>query len=240
MLYSIIPPTLVVLSLAGIVVFLAKKAPQVAKLEDGEEAEEKLGMTDGKSGFFRKLSDGMKNIGAWVGQLFLGLFEKLANGAKTSISKLEAKSKSLNESIRKNKLKKGEVGETGVENNADTDIMDRIREYHPEKRSDKKHKKEKEIVARDEEEIVRPTVSERVTRPRMKAEMKDRLEDLLIERIAANPKDVEAYERLGEYYMEIDSLVDAKECFKQVIKLDPKNGNVKYRMRRLETMMHKR
>ncbi len=67
--------------------------------------------------------------------------------------------------------------------------------------------------------------------------MKDRLEELLIERIAANPKDLEAYERLGQYYMEIKGYTDAKECFKQVIKLDPGNRNAKYRLKRLETLL---
>ena len=37
--------------------------------------------------------------------------------------------------------------------------------------------------------------------------------------------------------MEIKSYEFAKECFKQVIKLDPLNRNVKYKMRRLEHLL---
>jgi len=39
---------------------------------------------------------------------------------------------------------------------------------------------------------------------------------------------------LGEYYMEIKSYTDAKECLKQVLKLNPSDRNAKYKMRRLE------
>jgi tetratricopeptide (TPR) repeat protein len=130
----------------------------------------------------------------------------------------------------------------------DDEVAEKIDQYQPKKKSYlagmkkalKKEVLDEQASADQEEKIIKPMVSDRVVNPSSRAEMKDRLEGLLIERIAANPKDVEAYERLGEYYMEIDSLNDAKECFKQVLKLDPKNRNVKYRMRILETMIHQK
>ena len=78
-------------------------------------------------------------------------------------------------------------------------------------------------------------VSEKVAKP--KTEIKDRLEELLIERIAANPKDIEAYERLGQYYMEIENYEFGKECFKQVVKLSPTNRNAKYALKKLERLL---
>jgi tetratricopeptide (TPR) repeat protein len=92
-------------------------------------------------------------------------------------------------------------------------------------------------TALNEERVAKPIISDNVTVPRRRTEIKDRLEELLIERIAVNPKDIEAYERLGEYYMEIKSYIDAKECFKQVIKLNPSDRNAKYRMKRLENIL---
>ena len=86
-----------------------------------------------------------------------------------------------------------------------------------------------------EEKPVKPMVSEKVATP--KTEIRDRLEELLIERIAANPKDIEAYERLGEYYLEIENFEFAKECFKQVIRLNPSNRNVRYKMKKLERLL---
>ena len=46
MIYSLIPPILIVVSLAGIVIFLIKKAPQVASLED---VSAERGLTEKKS-----------------------------------------------------------------------------------------------------------------------------------------------------------------------------------------------
>ena len=69
---------------------------------------------------------------------------------------------------------------------------------------------------------------------------KEQLEAILIERIVTNPKDVEAYERLGDYYLEQESLTDAKECYRQVLKLSPVNRLVKIKIRRLERVLEKR
>lgn len=79
----------------------------------------------------------------------------------------------------------------------------------------------------------RPMISDEVTLPQKKDE-KDRYEQVLIERIALNPRDVEAYERLGDYYMENGNLSDAKECFKQVLRLSPLSRRARFRMRRVE------
>ncbi len=72
------------------------------------------------------------------------------------------------------------------------------------------------------------------------AEAKGQLEELLIERIISNPRDIEAYERLGDYYLERDNYVDAKECYRQVLKLSPVNRLVKIKIRRLERILEKR
>jgi tetratricopeptide (TPR) repeat protein len=229
-----------------------KKAPQIARLSDEEALDRELAVKLAEAGFFRRIIIHIKSI-SWhdIKHLVLVISEKVTRQARLLFVKLESKSRDLNTSIRKtkNKHKTGydNMREEGMENMENDDIINKINNYQP---ADKKEyfAELKKTVAQDqlvnkkevETKIIRPTVSDRVVTPKARVEMKDRLEDLLIERIAANPKDTEAYERLGEYYMEIDSLQDAKECFKQVLKLDPKNANVKYRMRRLETIMHKR
>jgi tetratricopeptide (TPR) repeat protein len=97
----------------------------------------------------------------------------------------------------------------------------------------------RKIESEEPEKEIRPIISEKLVSPRPRTEMRDRLEELLIERIALNPKDIEAYERLGEYYLEIKSYDDSKECFKQVLKLNPQDRNAKYRMKRLENLLAK-
>ena len=66
-----------------------------------------------------------------------------------------------------------------------------------------------------------PMVTEAITQPEMSRQ--DLLEEELINRIATHPQDIEAYERLGDYYAERDARSDAMECFKQVLKLSPGN-----------------
>jgi tetratricopeptide (TPR) repeat protein len=85
----------------------------------------------------------------------------------------------------------------------------------------------------------RPMISDEVTLPQKKGE-KDKYEQVLIERIALNPKDIEAYERLGDYYMDNENLDDAKECFKQVLRLSPLSRRARFRMRRIEKNLSRR
>ena len=59
----------------------------------------------------------------------------------------------------------------------------------------------------------------------------------LIGRIAADPKDFSAYEALGDYYLEIGNIKDAKECYRQVLRLSPTHRMVKIKIRRLEKLL---
>lgn len=94
------------------------------------------------------------------------------------------------------------------------------------------------VVESDREERMktRPMISDEITLPQ-KREEKNEYEQVLIERIALNPRDIEAYERLGDYYLEGGSLDDAKECFKQVLRLSPLSRRARFRMRRVEKML---
>jgi len=66
---------------------------------------------------------------------------------------------------------------------------------------------------------------------------KNKFENILIKRIAINPKDIEAYERLGDYYLENENYQDSIECFRQVLKLSPLNYKARLRIRRLEKLI---
>lgn len=90
-----------------------------------------------------------------------------------------------------------------------------------------------------ETEEPRPMVSESVTRPEVVRRIsRDALrEERLIGRIAANPKDFTAYEDLGDYYLEVGNITDAKECYRQVLKLSPVHRMVKIKIRRLEKLL---
>ena len=89
--------------------------------------------------------------------------------------------------------------------------------------------------------VSRPMVSETATHPErvQKKIIKGNhlREEDYIARIAANPKDFAAYEGLGDYYLEIDNVKDAKECYRQVLKLSPVQRMVKIKIRRLEKIL---
>ena len=89
---------------------------------------------------------------------------------------------------------------------------------------------------------LKPMVSEQAVRPdRLKRKAAERpAEEELIARIATNPKDYTAYEALGDFYMERGSIQDAKECYKQVLKLSPVQRLVKIKIRRLERLLSQR
>jgi hypothetical protein len=62
-------------------------------------------------------------------------------------------------------------------------------------------------------------------------------EEALIHRIAENPKDVEAYRELGDYYLSTGNIKDAKDSFKMVLKLRPRDLKAKSSLREIEMKM---
>jgi hypothetical protein len=243
MLYSILPPIIVILSFIGVVIFLLKKAHRVADLRElnrGEMQESDLE----NAGFLKRVSS---KIGFFFrSKLKIWLFaflEKTTRKFSMLFLKLESSFSRISSRMREKKNnEKNEIGtveekkeeKKGIEEEKNRSynfsyLRKKIREKPAEE-------KESEIIF-EEEKPVKPMISDKVVSPRGRSEIKDILEDVLIERIAVNPKDVEAYERLGEYYMEIGNYEHAKECLKQVIKLNPANRNAKYKMKRLERLI---
>lgn len=230
MTYSIIPPILVVLSVIGIILFLMKKAPKIATLRE-------------KNDFTSRLSEKPQN-GSVKGLVskdkYLLVMEKMTRRFKIGLIKMEKKFSTWNESIRKKRKENGttqkeESGREAEIINTQPDVPTNIAINANSNGDDIIIKRRANMLG--SEKPIRPIVSEKMAPPKVKVEIKDRLEKLLIERIAANPKDIEAYERLGEYYFEIGNLEYSKDCFKQVIKLDPGNINAKSKMRRLENLL---
>jgi tetratricopeptide (TPR) repeat protein len=235
MLYSIIPPIFVVLSLVGIIIFLVKKAPRVASLNRDEFGTgSEIDLREG--GILNRGAQRVKKINWKAGErASLAVLEKAMKLLRFVFLKPGAIFSRWWVSIKNRR--KSKIAEHVIEEQskaADEDIINRIKSYVPEKKIIVK-KTSLAVNFPEEENPVKPMISEKVAKP--KTEIRDRLEELLIERIAANPRDIEAYERLGEYYMEIENFEFAKECFKQVIKLSPANRNAKYRMKKLERLL---
>lgn len=185
-----------------------------------------------KGGMFRSAGEKIRRI-RWYNALhtLVVILERLTRRIKHSFLNMESALRIWKKRIYRKKTQESSEQDTP----ADKNIFEKLKDYNLGKTRSLTEEEQ------DEEEI-RPMISDEIVSPEPKSEVaaKDRLEELLIDRIAVNPKDTEAYERLGEYYMEIKSYEFAKECFKQVMKLDPLNRKVKYQMRRLENLLSKR
>ena len=273
MLYSIIPPIIIILCLTGIIMLLVKKSKQVAAMAPEELAEKEILSEVGLGG---KIKERLGRV-RWddAKHSLLGILEKITRKTRMIFLKMESRCGSWSTNIRNKRRIRTEEKIRTLERIEENSIIKKIENYKkeevPKEKAEaykfeekiddgkKKTSVEKEnwtgkIFTRrsiafsrplknpdfkDEERQVKPIISEKIVAPHSKVEMRDRLEELLIERIALNPKDIEAYERLGEYYLEIKSYADSKECFKQVLKLNPQDRNAKYRMKRLENLLAK-
>lgn len=236
MLYTLLPPILVVLSLIGIIVFLLKKAHRVAGVAGSDR---KVALDNSE----RRVSaggvdDGHDGIGGAVKAKFLVSLEKMIRKIRLMFLKLENVFKAWSESLKEKRKERSEnIAKKEEIRDKQQDAIEKINNYAPEKKAFNERLFRRKPVLPEEEKIIRPLIKEGYQRPREVVETKNQLEKILIERIAANPKDTEAYERLGEYYFEIENYDHSKECYKQVMKLNPRNIGVRSRMKKLERLL---
>lgn len=240
MFYTILPPILVILSLVGIIVFLVKKYSKIKKALQDDLAET-LRKEKAIAENFPEDIAGENKKGNWkkAENVFLIILEKTVRRLKTFFLKMEVYFSNWSAKIR-NRRNGGTAvqGENNLEVSKENEILEKINDYKTKNIQRNDYAKKEELkISIPVERIAEPMISKKVALPKAKVGIKNKLEELLIERVAANPKDIEAYERLGEYYMEIENYSDAKECFKQVMKLNPANRNVKYKIRRLERLL---
>lgn len=230
MLYSIIPPILIVVSLIGIIVLLMKKAPDLAILEEYED--------EASQGFLKRVLNKKK-----VSNKLLLILEKITRKIKLMFLKLENVFSAWGDSIKKKRhMKENEGRSFSISERKEilsNDSDDESREFFQRRKSRIKPRVAVSDDVAESERIERDSLRKKAESEKKILEKKDLFEKILIERIAANPKDVEAYERLGEYYFEIENWNYSKECFKQVVKLSPQNRGVKMKMRKLERLLSK-
>jgi hypothetical protein len=232
MLYYILPPIVIVISLAILISFLFRKVAQIPS--------EELLNNDQEAGVLRAK---MKVAPTVVGHFTLRILERMMHKFKLMSLKFHNISNEWFHSIRR----KREKGMKAMENARRFEEQQRVRQEQELEQSEVKiTRPEVSIEASEEEELViqrqrkvlpkRPMLRGDIVRPdkEVKVERKEQLEDVLIKRIAINPKDIEAYERLGDYYMEQLNLLDALECYKQVLKLSPVNYKAKSKIRKIE------
>jgi tetratricopeptide (TPR) repeat protein len=225
MLNYIIPPIIIVLSLAALVVFLFRKSAKIPEeLISKEKLKDARDNRPDKKKLFR------------FTQLILRLTEKGMQYSKLFSLKFYNKTDNWFHSLKEKREKRSEIG-TGMPqtfNNPEppkpyqeTIIINKQREI----------KVDHVIVKQEDEVEIEPMISKEVVHPDPRAGAKNEFERALIERIAFNPRDIEAYERLGDYYIEVGNLNDSLACFEEVLKLSPVNRRIKIKVRRLQKIV---
>lgn len=245
MWYLVVPPIVVVLSLSFLLWYLSRKGddPVIAErvLEsEGEQAKISFPRTK---------------------EFFLKILEKSGQHFKVSSLRMHNALHRFTQSVRASRVKvhtslssDDEAPVTPV-----TQVIPDVKESTPIQVTTSAEPKEERSLEypilrkdrnvskvsseeRKEEVLPRPMVSEVATHP----EKRKRLfrpnavrEEALIARIARDPKDFTAYEELGDYYLEMENIKDAKECYRQVLKLSPVHRMVKIKIRRLEKLLTK-
>jgi len=228
MLYLIIPPAVIIISLALLLFFLSRKISNFSDEESAELSKESQQAKIAerlKKLSFSKASAFTFSFLEIITQWFKVLFLKSHNIADKCFRSIkERKIKNGFNSPQKKFSKKKAAGKF-----IPRGLLMR-----------KKIKKAVRSNGKISDTNNYPMVSKEAAQPenfRGQPIIKNKLEKILIERIAVNPRDLEAYERLGDYYIERQNFKDALECYRQVLKLSPVNYKARVKIRKLEKVL---
>ncbi len=252
MWYLVVPPIVVVLSLFFLLWYLSKKGSEPAiaeKVREDEEHQEKISFPRTKEFFLKMLEK--------FGQRFKVASLRAHNTLHDFTQSVRASRARVHTGLVAGKTPHNEGKEEvsdeqiaapvfqtespdSVETSLESPIFRRGRgnAFAP---SSFPSSSAPQVSPQEEkkEEIPRPMVSEVATHPEKKKRIRPNVlrEENLISRIARDPKDFTAYEELGDYYLEMENIKDAKECYRQVLKLSPVHRMVKIKIRRLEKLL---
>lgn len=241
-LYFILPPVVIVISLALIIFLISRRSLDIAKeIEIGEAAEiesSRISM-EVKSHWLRFLEK--------IAHIFKVLSLKTHNWTEQRLAFIKSKKNKIESDLDKKDFEENGLGgivkhndeilAENIEKEASKEIINSMDVVVANNKSNairrifsRNNKKEESYDSSDvhEERIM---VSKEVVYPE---EKREELESLLVERIASDPRDIEAYERLGDYYISQGNKTDAESCYKQVLKLNPQSLSVRNKLSRFK------
>jgi len=226
MLYYILPPFIIILSVGALIMFLFRKMENIP-------AEEIIAPKLEKPSIER-----MKALQSSLSQFGLRILERMMHRLKLLSLKFHNASNELFHSIREKREKRIKLDEEKKQQQqqqeaqaiqlASEDILTATEKDRP---------RVKEPVLPASQLDLKNTRMGAAMMRRAKPKANEKLEEVLIKRIAVNPRDIEAYERLGDYYLERENHSDSLECFRQVLKLSPAHYKAKTRIRKLEGLL---
>lgn len=232
MLYLIIPPIVIIVSLVLLLLILSRRAPEISKAEMSRSGERIAGGNAIKKERFISFSK--------ISRTSLYFIEKATQSFKVLFLRFYNLFNKWSRFAREKRRKNGFVEKQNFPERPSNEKIEDVFVKKVEKMEVDEKKKTIDVSLEDveiSEEKGQPMISKIATQPEYYMASKNKFEEILVERIASDPRDLEAYERLGDYYMERKNYQDAKECYKQVLKLSPVNRKTRIKMRKLERIL---
>jgi tetratricopeptide (TPR) repeat protein len=229
MFWIYIPPIILVAALTALVIILGKKSGDLKKIKA-----------------FRFRSETSDQQNTWktrlksVGAKTLHLLEKILDFIKIIFKKTEqiVSGWAAKLRARRNGKKIEAILPEEIANNPDeTKIIQEIEKTEQISANLSKSSEDPRQIGSGV--IVRKKIiDEPIIIPKKEPLPEDKVKEAaLIYRIAENPKDLEAYREIGDYYMDIGNIKDAKESFKMVLRLRPRDLKAKSSLREIEMKM---
>ena len=239
MWYLVVPPIVVIVCLAFLVWYLSRKESDPAIAEKVlQRNQERLTVSFPRTKeFFLKL---LEKSGQRIKLMFLRLhnaFHGFTQSVKASRQRVRTAMTSVTET------KAVILDEAPLAEPTWKRLERKVHDVVPSFASKSPRDSTPEAVTEREPKVVsRPMVSAIMAQPEQEKSQRGSdtaYEEELIARIARDPKDFTAYETLGDHYLEKENIRDAKECYRQVLKLSPVHRLVKIKIRRLEKLLTK-
>jgi len=228
MFWIYIPPIILVIALAALAVILGRKSAALKKIRINEPE---------SNSFLKKTT--WKNRFNFIGRKTLDILEKTLDFSKVVFKKTEQLISHWTAKLRAKR--KGEKFKEAIsdytEKTDEAKIIEEI-EKTEEISANLAKTNENKRHAGDEIIVRKKIADEPIAVPKKEPLPEDKVrEAALIYRIAENPKDLEAYREIGDYYIDIGNIKDAKEAFKMVLKLRPRDLKAKSSLREIEMRM---
>jgi|GEM_PF-891729 len=236
-----LPPAILIAALIGLVVILGKKTAALKKMGPLRSEANIQKPADSNASRVKK-----------IGGILLKTLERILHLTKVVFRKSEESVTGWTKKIKERRLGRKMGVNSPMEKNLFADDLnipdisdENIRKIKDEEMIEGINRIDDGLEFTGRKAQVRSSIREEITIIPAKTEIEplpeDKVrEDALIHRIAENPKDIEAYRELGDYYMAVGNIKDAKDSFKMVLKLRPRDLKAKSSLREIELKMRLR
>jgi hypothetical protein len=233
-----LPPVILIAALIGLVVVLGKKTAALKK----------TGALQSGANFPKPADPGESRLKK-TGSVFLNILERILYLTKVAFRKSEESVTGWIRKVKERRLGKKMGADSSAERKIFAESLDipdiddvNIRKIEDEEILGSIDEIDDGLEFTGRKSQVKSVIREEITIIPAKTEVEplpeDKVrEDALIHRIAENPKDVEAYRELGDYYMAVGNIKDAKDSFKMVLRLRPRDLKAKSSLREIELKM---